>query len=87
MSLSRLSAKCQACPDVLTCDHKRMEAVAYFKEVASNAGIDAAQPTLIPHDYRNIKINNGMTMTIDVEELKRELERSIYKRTGLMYGA
>lgn len=87
MSLSRLAAKCQACPDVLTCNHKRMEALKCYEEVASNAGIDAAQPTLIPHDYRDIKINNGMTMTIDVEEMKRELEKSLYKRAGLMYGA
>lgn len=30
MGLSRLSKKCQACPYVETCDHKRMEALGYL---------------------------------------------------------
>lgn len=30
MGLSRLSKKCQACPYVKTCDHKRMEALGYL---------------------------------------------------------
>lgn len=30
MGLSRLSAKCRACPRVSTCDHKRMEALGYL---------------------------------------------------------
>lgn len=30
MGLSRLPKKCQACPYVETCDHKRMEALGYL---------------------------------------------------------
>lgn len=30
MGLSRLYKKCQACPYVETCDHKRMEALGYL---------------------------------------------------------
>ena len=30
MGLSRLSKKCQTCPYVKTCDHKRMEALGYL---------------------------------------------------------
>lgn len=30
MGLSRLAAKCQACPFVDTCDHKEMEALGFL---------------------------------------------------------
>lgn len=37
MGLSRLSKKCQACPYVETCDHKRMEALGYLPTPNLNA--------------------------------------------------
>lgn len=37
MGLSRLSKKCQACPYVETCDHKRMEALGYLPTPKLNA--------------------------------------------------
>lgn len=87
MGLARLSKKCQICPYVLTCNHKEMEALAYMKEATRETGINAAQPVLIPHDFRNIKIDENTTVTIDIEELKRQLEQEIYKSAGLMFGA
>lgn len=48
---------------------------------------DLAQPLLVPHDYRNIKVADGMTITIDLEELKKQLIESHYQKTGLNYGA
>lgn len=48
---------------------------------------EAAQPLLIPHDYRNIKVAEGMTITIDLEDLKKQLVESHYKQIGLNYGA
>lgn len=30
MGLSKIAAKCKACPHVSTCDHKRMEALGYL---------------------------------------------------------
>lgn len=48
---------------------------------------DLAQPLLVPHDYRNIKIAEGMTITIDLEELKKQLVESHYEKIGLNYGA
>lgn len=64
-----------------------MEALAYMEDAMASAGINAAQSAMVPHDYRNIKLSDSMNMTIDVEELKRELEKSMYKRVGLMFGA
>ncbi len=48
---------------------------------------DLAQPLLVPHDYRNIKVAEGMTITIDLEDLKKQLVESHYKQIGLNYGA
>lgn len=48
---------------------------------------DLAQPLLVPHDYRNIKVAEEMTITIDVEDLKKQLIESHYKQIGLNYGA
>lgn len=47
---------------------------------------EAAQPLLISHDYRNIKVSEGITVTIDVEEIKRQLEKSFYPPIGLDHG-
>lgn len=52
-----------------------------------SAGTSAAQPLLIPHDYRTIKVSEETCVTIDVEETKRRLEKSFYPPIGLDYGA
>lgn len=46
MGLSKLSARCQACPFVDTCDNKEMEALGFLPEQAS-------QPT--EAGYRNVE--------------------------------
>lgn len=46
-------------------------------------GVEYVQPILVPHDYRDVKIAEGMTITIDVEELKKQIEQSIYRQAGL----
>lgn len=48
---------------------------------------DAAQPLLIPHDYRNVKVAEGMTITIDLYDLKKQLIESHFNQIGLNYGA
>lgn len=45
---------------------------------------------LVKHDYRDIKVADGMTITIDLEEMKKQLERDFYKSLNcpwLEYGA
>ena len=34
------------------------------------------QPLLQPHDYRQVKIDVNTTITIDLEKLKKQLEKS-----------
>lgn len=60
-------------------------------QLAMEAGMPAtqetAQPLLIPHDYRRIKVDKDTTITIDLEELKKQLAESHYAQIGLNYGA
>ena len=48
---------------------------------------DATQPLLVPHDYRNVKVAEDMTITIDLEDLKKQLVESHFHQIGLNYGA
>lgn len=94
-SVRRMASKCRSCPERDSCDHKNMELCAYIEEPSVSAQIampsvaELMQPMLIPHNYRDIKVADNTTITIDVEELKRQLERDIYKKAGLglNYGA
>lgn len=49
----------------------------------------AAQPLTVKHNYRNVKIGKNTTITIDVEELKKQMQAEHYKSMGigLNYGA
>lgn len=88
MGLSRLSKQCRECRYVDTCEHKRMEAFAYVGEesfntialasTSVNAGSLASSSVIQSHDYRDIKINKGMTITIDLKESQKELTKSLY---------
>ena len=89
MGLSRLSAKCRACPYVDTCDHKEMEALGYLPEPIIAPAVapvvaDLAAPIMVKHDYRDIKVSENVTVTIDIEDLKRKMVEDIY--AGLHHG-
>lgn len=92
-----MARKCQECPDKESCKNKRMEALAYIipEPIAAPAMAELTAPLmadiLVKHDYRNIKIDADTTITIDLEDLKKEITRSLYKDfdiwRGLNYGA
>lgn len=87
-SLSRLSSKCRSCPFVSKCNHKKMEFEAYIEpnilqEVRSPVVEEMVQPMLIKHDYRDIKVGENTTITIDVEELKRQMKKDFYRNLGI----
>lgn len=93
-SLSRLSKKCRECPFKDKCNKKRMEAEGYLpKPMAASAVMpsvsEMAAPMAVKHDYRNVKVSDGMTVAIDLEELKRQMKHDFYKAVGLGidYGA
>ena len=66
-----------------------MEGCAYLipknniaKSAAQNNSAPIAAELLVKHDYRNIKIAENTTVTIDIEELKKKMEEDIYKNLG-----
>lgn len=86
--VSRLCEKCRKCPFVSKCDNKRMEAMAYLEpKVAAAVSADCASPVLadilVKHDYRDIKVGENTTITIDVEELKRQMKEDFYRKLGI----
>lgn len=89
MSLSRLTAKCQVCPFVDTCDHKCMEVLGY---------LPLPEPTTQPTEtgYRSVEnfwnnpkiligsrpdsevlVRTGGEIDIDVEGLVRTISREL----------
>ena len=56
-------------------------------KVVAAASVDCAAPVLadilVKHDYRDIKVGENTTITIDVEELKRQMKKEFYKRLGI----
>ncbi len=90
MGLSRMSAQCRQCPFVDTCNHKKMEALGYLPDpyIASATEpvlADLTAPLAVKHDYRDIKVSENVTVTIDLEDLKRELVKSHFP--GFLNGA
>lgn len=94
MALTRLAKECRECPFKDKCSKKRMEAEGYLPEPmaapsAMPSAAEMAAPILREHDYRNVKVAEGMTLTIDLEELKKQMEQDFYKSVGfgLNFGA
>ena len=84
-SISRLSEKCRECPFESKCDKKRMEALAYLEPAAQPNTQPLAAPLMVEHDYRNVKIAPNTTVTIDLEDIKKQLEVR-FNPLGLQYG-
>lgn len=83
MTLSRLCAECAKCPKVDTCDHKRMEMVGFLESIANESQENLSENVAVPHKYRQVEIAPNTTVTIDLEDIKKEIERSIAKQAGL----
>lgn len=86
MTLKRLSAKCAACEFKDKCDKKRMEMLGCLELpeqnlAAATMGVaaDMVQPLAVKHDYRDIKIGENTTVTIDLEEMKKKLHEDMMK--------
>lgn len=87
--LRRLAPECEACPFVEKCDNKRMVEEAYILPALAEMIAPTLQPMVVKHDYRDIKVAPDTTITIDLEELKKQIERDFYRKAGIGvdYGA
>lgn len=88
-NLSRISPECEKCPFVKKCNNKRMVAEAYLMPAQAEMLAPVLEPMAVKHDYRDIRVAPDMTITIDIEELKKQIERDIYRKSGIgiNYGA
>ena len=85
MTLRRLCSKCAKCPKGETCNHKRMEMVGFLEPTSATANSELSNSAIVPHKYRQVKIAPNTTVTIDLDDIKKEIEQSIAKQAGL-YG-
>lgn len=87
MALKRLSKKCASCKHKDECSEKLMEMLGCLKLPEQNLAAaftetmvsDMVQPMAVKHDYRNIKVGENTTVTIDLEELKEKLQEDLMK--------
>lgn len=93
MNLSVLDEHCRSCEYVNDCNNKRMAACAYIQQKQQNIASATAENFAMPveaemtvkHDYRDVKIAEGVTVTIDIEDMKKQLERNIYKQLNCYF--
>lgn len=79
-----MAKACRQCRFKATCKNKQLEALGELplplaERAAKESANDLLMPIAVKHDYRNIKIAENTTVTIDLEELKKEVTESFYK--------
>lgn len=86
ISLSKVSEICKLCEHYDDCDNKKMEACACLIPKESLANPSTQQSTepivadmAVKHKYRDIKIAENTTVTIDLEKLKKKIKKDFYK--------
>ena len=95
--LSKTSEECKACKYFDDCDSKRMVMCAMAEmppQILAPAAESATSPLMqdmaFKHDYRDIWIDSNTTVTIDLEDVKKQIKRDFYKTLNcpwLNYGA
>lgn len=88
MTFSKISEVCKCCEHRNDCNNKRMElcaiAVSKKETLAQPCNQSLTNPLIedicVKHDYRDIKIAENTTVTIDIEELKENIKKDIYKK-------
>lgn len=81
--------ECQACQYYSECKHKRRVACMFLEPLTKSAAAEITQPivkdVLVKHDYRNVKIGENTTVTIDLEEMKKKLKEDFYKAVNCSF--
>lgn len=79
MGLSRMASKCNICLQRDRCSRKRMEGLGYIQPATTDVAEAAAAPVLKKHRYREVKVADGMTVTIDLEEVAEKIRQDFYQ--------
>ena len=92
-NLSKLAPECELCEHRDSCDTKRMVACAYLNkpQYLEQATADIVNPLtqdiLVKHEYRDVWIDENTTVTIDLEDIKKQLVKDFYKKLTSQFGA
>ena len=54
-----------------------------MQSAASIISENVSVPFIVKHDYRDIKIDASTTVTIDLENIKKQLAEDFYRSQGL----
>ena len=84
MSKTRMAKACRNCRFKANCKNKQLEALGelplpLIEKATENSVNNLQAPIAVKHNYRNIKIAENTTVTIDLEEIKKKLTESFYK--------
>ena len=60
-----------------------MEMVGFLEPIVNESQENLSENVAVPHKYRQVEIAPNTTVTIDLEDIKKEIERSIAKQAGL----
>lgn len=78
--------ECVKCPEYESCKNKRRVMCMYLEPLTNPVLADIMQPVaediMVKHDYRDIKIGDNTTVTIDLEEIKKKAIEDFYKSVG-----
>ena len=86
VALRKDSDKCKTCYFYNNCDEKRMVLCAISdnnpisKDTQENISEQLQEDILMKHDYRNVKVSEGMTITIYLEDVKKNIENDLYRQ-------
>ena len=80
---SKLYSGCRRCSYKDSCSNKRMDSHEYLQPAASIILENVSAPVMVKHDYRDIKIDASTTVTIDLEDIKKQLAEDFYRSQGL----
>lgn len=88
--ITKTASICRICPYKDKCDNKRLESCAFVKVEKQNSApllqentTSCAAPILRKHSYRDVRLDENTTVTIDLEEIKEQLRREFYRQAGL----
>ncbi len=88
MTLSKLSGKCKACPEVDSCNHKRMELCALAElppKMCADAGQTASISAVAP--ILRERIDSPLSPFAYRDELEKALHEAHFGNRFMMFGA
>lgn len=85
-SFSMDEPECVHCQNYDDCKHKRKMDCAYLEPLSTTfvqpLAVQIAEEMAVKHDYRDIKVGENTTVTIDLKEIKKKISEDIYKDIG-----